>query len=147
MQGIARQAGFATSPYSRAHLAQALIWSAGLLGALALAGLPRWRGRSLAWGAGGALIAALWLWSVPQTAGGQVYSMRMLAPAIALGAVLCGWIAQTGPRFRLAIAVVMLAGSADAARRTWSLPVRPLAAVWPWDFFAAGPRPGGRSAR
>jgi hypothetical protein len=134
MEGIARQAGFATSPYSKVHLVEALGWSAGLLAALALAGLPRWRARSTVWGTGVALIVGLWLWSVPQTAGGWVYSTRMLAPAIALGAVLCGWIAQTGPRLRLGIALIMLAGSADAARRTWSLPIRPLGAVWPWDF-------------
>lgn len=36
------------------------------------------------------LVAALWLWSVGKTSGGVIYSMRMLAPAIVILAIVAG---------------------------------------------------------
>lgn len=76
----------------------------------------------------------MWIWAATQTGGGWIYSLRLLAPAVAVAAVLCGWIVHTRPLVRGLIGLAFVVASAEAAHRAWSLPVRPLAAEWPWDF-------------
>lgn len=75
-------------------------------------------------------VAAFWLWSIGQTAGGWDYSTRVLAPAIAILAVFggAGLAAAGAARRWLAAAVLLLAG--DAALRSLYLPTQPLVAPW-----------------
>jgi hypothetical protein len=110
------------------------------LGALALLplglgflhGLRRWRDHA-AWTLALVVVAALWLWSVRQTAGGMVYSLRVLTPAIAVGAALggiaLGRLADTrrGAWVLLALAIPL---SLDAGVRTLYMPFDHLAAWW-----------------
>ncbi len=80
-------------------------------------------------------ITGLWLWSVPFTAGGLNYSLRVLTPAVALLAALAGWVgtlpSQTWRALGLAAAALF---AADAARRSWFLPIYPRVPAWPWTF-------------
>lgn len=71
-------------------------------------------------------VLGLWVWSVPQTAGGVTYSLRVLGPALAVLAALggLGWSLVGGSLSRLA-AVVAILLAADAAKRAWVLPVQP----------------------
>ncbi len=55
---------------------------------LGLAGGLAWGRKQTGWGLGCALTAgfvAIWIWSVPFTAGGPFYSMRVLSPLLLLG--------------------------------------------------------------
>lgn len=79
------------------------------------------------------MITGLWLWSLPLTAGGWNYSLRVLTPAVALSAALCGWLGAS-PRFRIAGLCLSLVLSADAARRSWLLPVSPGVPPIPYTF-------------
>jgi hypothetical protein len=120
-----------------AVLAQLLAILAGgvLLAGAVGAGLAGRKALSVV--AGIALVSVLWLWSLPLTAGGWVYALRVLAPAVALAAALCGWLSARLPRrwqVVAAAAVVLLA--VDAARRSWHLP--PLPFTSPWSISFAG---------
>lgn len=106
-----------------------LVVVAGVVGILGLGGFlqaPR-RGLPLF----GAMIAviALWLWSVSQTAGGWVYSSRVLTPALALAAAMsAALLAKLGPRATRAAGVIVAVLAADAAFRSFYLPDNPLVA-------------------
>ncbi len=82
----------------------------------------------------GLVVGALWLWSIGQTAGGWVYSMRVLSPLVAIAAVLAGNLALAPLRAGLVCAVAALAISADAARRSWVFPIHPLTTPWSLSF-------------
>ena len=82
----------------------------------------------------GLVVGALWLWSIGQTAGGWVYSMRVLSPLVAIAAILAGNLALESLRAGLVCAVAALALSADAARRSWVLPTHPLTTPWSLSF-------------
>ena len=107
-------------------------------GAVFLAGtVGVWRARRIAVTPLAAilLVTGLWLWSVPQTAGGINYSLRVLAPAVALGAALGGWLGTLPAGFgRAAVLVITIALSADAMRRAWFLPAFPRASMIPWSL-------------
>jgi hypothetical protein len=77
-----------------------------------------------------ALIAGLWLWSLPMTSGGWMYSTRMLSPLVVLACILGGWLGTLPPvpRYAAGVAVALLA--ADAALRSWFLPDFPTAPTW-----------------
>jgi hypothetical protein len=108
-----------------------------------------------AWGAVGArrasvplvavmlLVTAFWLWSIHQTAGGLVYSARVLTPALALAAALAGRALSglTTTRRRL-FAVVLTLAAGDAAVRSFYLPDSPF--VLPAEFSLEGWRKDGR---
>lgn len=85
------------------------------------------------------VVGALWVASVPYTAAGIMYSLRVLNPALALGAVLggaalAGW--TPAPRWRtVALALLALLGL-DAALRTLVLPDRPYRRT-PAEWFTA----------
>lgn len=82
------------------------------------------------------VVGVLWVASVPYTAAGFMYALRVLNPALALGAVLggaalAGWV-STPRRQSVMIALLGLFGL-DAALRTLVLPDRPYrhtAAEW-----------------
>ena len=100
----------------------------------ALRGVDRHRLKSASLLFAGLVIGALWLWSIGQTAGGWVYSMRVLSPVIAIAAILAGNLALMPLRAGLVCAVAALAISADAARRSWGLPTYPLTTPWNLSF-------------
>jgi hypothetical protein len=97
----------------------------------ALAAFAR-RGEFRPWSIAFCGTIALWLWSIGQTSGGLNYSLRVLAPAVALGAVL---IARTIPprvveRYGKILAALTLAVSIDAAARSLYLPALPKVSWW-----------------
>jgi len=68
-----------------------------------------------------------WSASVPYTAGGLFYSMRVLAPLLALG---CAWagalVASVRARLPAALLTLLLVGgAADASLRAWAVPLNP----------------------
>jgi hypothetical protein len=62
----------------------------GVLFVLGLWGFCKAPRHAVPLGAAMLLVGALWVWSISQTAGGLVYSARVLTPALALAAVLAG---------------------------------------------------------
>ncbi len=81
------------------------------------------------------IVAGLWLWSLPLTAGGWGYAMRVLAPGVALAAALGGWLGTRLSRgWRSVAAAVLLLVTVDAARRSWHLPVFPFTTPWSFSF-------------
>ena len=79
-------------PFAVASLT-AIAGAAGVLGLWGLVRAPRAAGPI---GAAAIVVILLWLWSIGQTAGGWIYSARVLNPAVALFAV-----AAAGPLTRL----------------------------------------------
>jgi len=95
----------------------------------ALSGIPIVLGAAGLWRRGArallvslAIVIALWLWSIHQTAGGWIYSMRMLLPGIALLAVAAAWICTLPQWPRLLLLGVVALGALDSARRSWLIP-------------------------
>ncbi|MDB6167554.1 MAG: hypothetical protein JWM88_418 [Verrucomicrobia bacterium] len=110
-------------------------WIAALAGVPLVLGLiggcARWR-ESGAWLGAMAAVFAVWCWIAGLTAGGGLYSMRMLSPAIALGAVLGGiWLSRVVAARRSWIVALVLAGLAVHAGETaLYLPVEPYPKWW-----------------
>ncbi len=79
------------------------------------------------------LAAAVWLLSVPFTAGGLFYSMRVLSPILLLG---CAWggaaLARWVPRRRHLAGVLLGLGlfGVDAGLRALTIPLNPYATAW-----------------
>lgn len=80
------------------------------------------------------LSLGLWAWSAQLTAGGWNYSLRVLAPSIALLAASAGWLGGAQPALRHALAALLLTLSVDAGRRAWLLPIQPAAPPLPYTF-------------
>ncbi len=134
MRYISDAAGFGSTLFQPGPLFASLVV---LTGAVTLAGLigvglNGRRCRALVGGIG--LATGLWLASFPFTAGGAIYSTRVLLPALALFAVLSGWIATAKPRTRLTLALLVSVLALDAARRSWLLPDFALAGVKDYSF-------------
>lgn len=98
---------------------------ASLLLAAAPALLRRDRRLVLVLGPAGTTVL-LWLLAVGSTAGGLLYSLRVLGPSLPLLAVLAGAWASRPPLPRAAILALLALFAADAGRRQWILPVDPL---------------------
>jgi len=122
------------SPFPLGAVLTALLATAGVAGILGFAGLIRAKSRALGILSAILLIAALWIWSIPLTAGGWNYSMRVLLPAVALAAVLGGWIGAARGRVRAACALLLALVSVDSARRAWLLPDFPSTSPWTLSF-------------
>jgi len=110
---------------ARIALVTALPALLGLAGGLAF-------GRKQAgWGLGAALTAgfvAIWIWSLPFTAGGPFYSMRVLSPLLVLGCAsggsfLARWVPGRTHLAGLMIGLALL--GADASMRAWTIPGNP----------------------
>lgn len=107
-----------------------------------LAGLAIWR-REPGWGGVVALAAATagcWLLSVPYTAGGLFYSMRVLGPLLLLGcawggAVLARWV--PGERYLAGVWLACGLWGIDAALRAGTIPANPYQ-ISPREWPAAG---------
>lgn len=81
------------------------------------------------------LVTSIWfILILPQTGAGWVYSARALSPAIALCAVLGGWMGMLRNRASILVVLVACAASADAARRSWLLPINSTAKPWNYSF-------------
>ena len=125
---------FAQAPVAAAVIPEVTMATAGLIVVAGLAGAFKAGRRGVPVVSGIAMIAGLCLWSMPLTAGGWVYAMRVLLPCVALGSVLSGWIARSGRRSRTVWALLACLVAADGARRSWMLPDFPFVAVWPLSF-------------
>jgi hypothetical protein len=77
-------------------------------------------------------IVLLWVWSIGQTSGGYVYSLRVVTPAIALCAVAAGrWLAHSACLTRGPVMALLLAIAAvDAAGRSFFMPLGSSDAWW-----------------
>lgn len=142
VRSIAEERGLHSLQEAASYFLPLLAVLAGVLIVLGFGGA--WRGRRHAVLALGCIIlmVALWLWSIPQTAGGWIYSTRVLSPALALLAVLAGWIGSLSVTPRALCFILALAVSADAARRSWVLPIGAFAApvsvsLEPWHQLRA----------
>jgi hypothetical protein len=100
-------------------------------------GLVRWRTTG-PWLAAVFAFVGLWLSSVAHTAGGNIYSMRVLTPAIALGAVLggIGLARLAAGRRAWILAVVLALAAVDAGERSLYLPIYARPAWWRLRFLA-----------
>ena len=103
---------------------------AGLTAALGLWGGLRAARPAAPLLAGGVAVAVLWYWSISQTAGGWVYSTRVLTPALALAAVLAGRLLALARTRTWLVAALFIPLSADAALRSLYLPGDALMAPW-----------------
>jgi hypothetical protein len=125
MQGIAELTRYWESPRQLAWIAAALATLAPLpLGAGLVSGMRRWRDFA-PWTLAMVVMIGLWLWSLRQTAGGAVYSLRVLTPALAVGATLGGialgrWLDARKGQWLFLLLVITL--SVDAGVRALYMP-------------------------
>jgi hypothetical protein len=126
--------GFRSSPFPLGEVPLELMATCGAVLVLGGAGLVllKFRGRGILPAV--LMVTALWVFSMPLTAGGWSYSMRVLLPALALGSVLAGWVGAAGKRVRVAGAILLGILSLDAARRSWFLPDFPFTTPWTLSF-------------
>lgn len=97
------------------------VWRAGRRGAALVSGIV--------------LVVVIWfLLILPQAGAGWVYSARALSPALALLAVLSGWLATAPTWLRTTAALLLSVAALDAARRSWLLPEAPTASPWSASF-------------
>ena len=134
MSEIIKSCGFSSHSGDLHYLLIAFPVFVGALSLAALMGVFRLRSKSIPLLLAAAVVGMLWLWSVGQTAGGWVYSMRVLTPAIAIAAVLCGGLALLNARIGLICGLSALAFSVDAARRSWHFPTNVLISPWSLSF-------------
>ena len=87
-------------------------------------------------------ISALWISSVSKTSGGIYYSMRVLAPVLALLSVAAGWALAHWRRRGLAIVIVGCVVLLGLLRAT-VVPASLLASVQHWKQIGFAPRPAG----
>jgi hypothetical protein len=125
----------ATSPFDPSFIAVFLAALTGILVLTGVTGMVIARRKGIPLALGILLMVALWAYSLPQTGGGWVYSSRVLLPALALLAVLGGWISLASRRIQIAGFVLLTIGAVDASRRSWLLPEFPV--VSPLDSPAA----------
>lgn len=125
-----------TSPHAQYRmLGLALVIGLGMLSALAIPGLcsTQVKPRTLHI----LLLAnvALWIASISSTAGGWVYSLRVLGTGLPLLAVAAGWWGARlqGRTLRLA-ALGLVPFCLDAARRSWIFAWLPFAQPWPYTW-------------
>lgn len=125
----------------------AVVVLAGLIVLFGVLGLPLlWRADRrwlIVWMG---VVVGLWAWSVPYTSGGYYYSLRVLAPALALGAATAGWVgARAHPWVKAGCAALTLLVALDGARRAWFLPNAGFVSPWslsmaPWARSADSPQ-------
>lgn len=114
----------------------------GILGFCA--GIILWRRQpgATGWIVLGSLAVAIWLASVPYTAGGFFYSMRVMSPLMVLG---CAWggaaLARWVPGRRHLTGLLLGLGlfGLDAALRAWTIPINPYS-IPPDEWPEAGYR-------
>lgn len=125
-----RSLGTALSPLSMIAILFVRLTAVPL--ALGLTGIVAFRRECGAWLVAIVGVGTLWLWSLGQTSGGYVYSLRVLAPAVALAAVAGGMLAArwiTARHGWVATALLTLL-AVDAAERSLFMPTHPKIAWW-----------------
>lgn len=133
MQCIAEFTRYWENPRQLAWIAAALATLALLpLGAGLAGGVRRWRDLA-PWTLATVVLIGLWLWSLRQTAGGAVYSLRVLTPALSMGAVLGGialgrWLSARKGQWLFLLLVVPF--SVDAGVRALYMPFDHLVSWW-----------------
>jgi 4-amino-4-deoxy-L-arabinose transferase-like glycosyltransferase len=80
------------------------------------------------------IVGGLWYWSIDQTAGGWVYSGRVLTPALALAAVLGGGLLARAGRRTWIVAALLIPLAVDAGIRSLYLPGDPLVSPAAYSF-------------
>lgn len=146
MRSVAGLQSLSANPATPGILAGALVLLALLPLVLGIGGgIVRFR-RQGAWLLALLAVAGLWLWSIGQTSGGPVYSLRVLTPALAIGAALGGiWLARCKqPVATVALRLLVVGLAIDAAVRSLYLPVD-ARVVW-WREPVAAWRDFGRFA-
>lgn len=107
-------------------------------------GMRRWRDFA-PWTLAVVVMIGLWLWSIRQTAGGMVYSLRVLTPALAVGAALGGIALERLSRARNGrwlFLLLVIPLSVDASARALYMPFDHTVAWWrnrpgAWRDFGA----------
>jgi hypothetical protein len=132
MRAVAETKGLHDDAFSPAELGCIVALLAGiplLIGIVA--GFARWRKHAPSVLAIFAVVG-LWLQSINYTSGGIIYSLRVLTPAMAIGAVLGGvWIASwSSSHLRRFVVLLVAAAAIDSAARSLSLPAEPQVAWW-----------------
>ena len=131
MDIVARLRGIGTEAAPAGMVFLLAISLAAVPWVMALAGVIRDR-KPLPYAIAAAGCIGLWIWSVGPTAGGAIYSLRVLTPAIALAAVIGGPVlarVATGWRGVVAAAVVGLL-AVDAGGRSLFMPIDPGVGWW-----------------
>jgi hypothetical protein len=107
-----------------------------------VAGMVVWRRHpgAIGWVAVGVGTAAVWVASVPFTAGGLFYSMRVLSPLLLLGcawggAALARWVPQRQNLAALLLGLALF--GVDASLRALTIPLNPYATA-PGEWLQAG---------
>lgn len=121
-----------------------LLMTSATLGPGLIRGFTRWR-ETAPWTIAVLTIGGLWWWSMRQTAGGVIYALRVLTPALAVAAVIGGlavgrWLETD--RKRRWILLLLIPLTLDAGMRSLYLPFDHLAAWWrnppgAWRGFGA----------
>ncbi len=91
---------------------------------LGIADMLNPRRRQVPWLVAIVAMIALWLWSINETSGGAIYSLRVLTPAIALGAAAGGSLLARSlkSKMRWLPAVLLIPLIVDAAQRSLFMP-------------------------
>jgi hypothetical protein len=115
---------------------------AAVLGGIAIVVLAARRRRDAVFAAAvGIVLLGLWAASVPYTTGGLFYTMRVVSPALALGALAAGWAMSAAPKrpaVRTAFAVLIgfgLPATLALPANPWRTPPRD----WPGLNRSGGP--------
>lgn len=79
-------------------------------------------------------VTGLWAASLRHTDGGWNYAARILLPALAVLAVLSGWIGEARARIRYLLLSVLSLAAIDASRRAWMLPTTAMSSPANFSF-------------
>ena len=132
LEVVGRLRGLGTAGARGSDLTLLLGRLSGGLIAFGVAGFAWGRTRRGPWLAAVGGVVGLWLWSVGQTSGGAVYSLRVLTPALALAAVAGGvglgpWLASRRGWIALSLLTLL---AVDAGARSLYLPIDPYVSWW-----------------
>jgi hypothetical protein len=134
MRAIAGYWGINAGYFDPWHFPVVLTCLAGPLLLLGAIGAVRAGRRGVVCVLGIILIAGLWWWAIPSTAGGWNYAGRVLAPGLVLAGVLAGWVVQLPRGARVGLLAMLTVLAVDASRRAWMLPAHPYVAAWPYSL-------------
>jgi hypothetical protein len=132
IQAIEGFLGSGTNPQGLRTLMMLTATLCGVPVALGLIGCARYLRQLWPWLMASAVLTILWLWSVGQTSGGYAYSLRVLAPALALAAVCGGMLLArwAGSSRSWILALLLCLPAVDAAERVLFMPFNPMISWW-----------------
>ncbi|HEY4246281.1 MAG TPA: glycosyltransferase family 39 protein [Lacunisphaera sp.] len=137
-QTIKNLIGLGTPSAGAAVLATLVGTLAGVPLLLGIADVLNFNRRRVSWLVAIVAMIALWLWSINETSGGAIYSLRVLTPAIALGAAAGGsLLARTlKSKMRWIPALLLIPLVVDAAQRSLFMPFDHTVLWWNRPMFA-----------